>query len=178
LTGEYQCQHVANFDMFLSPGSVAHSTAIDNMLSSNKHNMFCNTHNDKALRPCLGWISSNTVKKTILATTHFACKVYNAPKRSHSKSCFPALNVHCRNEAVATNTLWSDTPTIDNVQVFVGQQLLVTKFYPMKTDKESVNALFIDEHKTTMEIKVRKTMNYEDYESTMYSWIFVGTVGL
>jgi hypothetical protein len=37
---------------------------------------------------------------------------------------------------------------------------------------------FIDEHKTTMEIEVRKTMNYEDYESTMYSWIFVGTVGL
>jgi hypothetical protein len=39
-------------------------------------------------------------------------------------------------------------------------------------------AATIDEHKTTMEIEVRKTMNYEDYESTMCSWIFVGTVGL
>jgi hypothetical protein len=145
LTGEYQHQHVANFDMFLSPGSVAHSTAIDNILLLNKHNMFCNTHNDKALRPCLGWVSSNTVKKTILATTHFACKVYNAPKRNHSKYCFPALNVHCRNEAVVTNTIWLNTPTVDNgaksVQLFVGQQLLVTDFYPMKTDKESANAL-------------------------------------
>jgi hypothetical protein len=36
----------------------------------------------------------------------------------------------------------------------------------------------IDEHKTTMKIEVRKTMNYEDYESILYSWIFVGTVGL
>jgi hypothetical protein len=36
----------------------------------------------------------------------------------------------------------------------------------------------IEEHKTAMKIKVRKTMNYEDYESTLYSWIFVGTVGL
>jgi hypothetical protein len=36
----------------------------------------------------------------------------------------------------------------------------------------------IDEHKTTMEIEVRKTMNYKDYESILYSWIFVGTVGL
>jgi hypothetical protein len=36
----------------------------------------------------------------------------------------------------------------------------------------------IEEHKTTMKIEVRKTMNYEDYESTLYSWIFVGTVGL
>jgi transposase-like protein len=26
--------------------------------------------------------------------------------------------------------------------------------------------------------QLRKTMNYEDYESTLYSWIFVGTVGL
>jgi hypothetical protein len=29
-----------------------------------------------------------------------------------------------------------------------------------------------------MKIEVRKTMNYEDYESILYSWIFVGTVGL
>jgi hypothetical protein len=36
----------------------------------------------------------------------------------------------------------------------------------------------IEEHKTTMKIEVRKTMNYEDYESILYSWIFVGTVGL
>jgi hypothetical protein len=36
----------------------------------------------------------------------------------------------------------------------------------------------IEEHKTTMKIEVRKTMNYEDYESTLYSWIFVGSVGL
>jgi hypothetical protein len=39
-------------------------------------------------------------------------------------------------------------------------------------------AVIIEEHKTTMKIEVRKTMNYEDYESTLYSWIFVGTVGL
>jgi hypothetical protein len=37
---------------------------------------------------------------------------------------------------------------------------------------------FIDEHKTTMEIEVRKMMNYKDYESILYSRIFVGTVGL
>jgi hypothetical protein len=62
-----------------------------------------------------------------LATMHFACKVYNAPKCNHSKSCFPALNVHCRNEAVVTNTIWLNTPTVDNgaksVQLYVGQQL-------------------------------------------------------
>jgi hypothetical protein len=46
---------------------------------------------------------------------------------------------------VATDTIWSDTPAIDNgakfAQLFVGRRLLVTDIYPMKTDKEFVNAL-------------------------------------
>jgi hypothetical protein len=65
--------------------------------------------------------------------------------RKHFKSRFPALNVHRRNEAVATNTIWSDTSAIDNgskfAQLFVGRQSLVTDIYPMKTNKEFVNAL-------------------------------------
>jgi hypothetical protein len=44
--------------------------------------------------------------------------------------------------------------------------------------RECIFGVRIEEHKTTMKIEVRKTMNYEDYESTLYSWIFVGTVGL
>jgi hypothetical protein len=63
----------------------------------------------------------------------------------HFKSRFPLLNVHQRNEAVATNTIWLDTPAIDNgakfAQLFVGCRSLVTDIYPMKTDKEFVNAL-------------------------------------
>jgi hypothetical protein len=63
----------------------------------------------------------------------------------HFKSRFPSLNVHQRNEAVATDTIWLDTPAIDNgakfAQLFVGCRSLVTDIYPMKTDKEFVNAL-------------------------------------
>ncbi|EEC42564.1 predicted protein [Phaeodactylum tricornutum CCAP 1055/1] len=144
-TGEHQHRHVATFDIFSSSDFVHWSTAIDNILSSNQHDMTRNSHNYEALRPCLGWVSANTVQKTIMATTQFACEVYNAPMRKHFKSRFPALNVHRRNEAVATDTIWSDTPAVDNgakfAQLFVGRRSLVTDIYPMKTDKEFVNAL-------------------------------------
>ena len=40
------------------------------------------------------------------------------------KSPFPACNVHCRSEPVATDTVYSDTPAIDSgittAQFFVG----------------------------------------------------------
>jgi hypothetical protein len=144
-TGENRHRHVANFDIFSSPDFVDRSTAINNILLSNQHDMTPNPHNYEALRPCLGWISADTVQKTIMATTQFAREVYNAPMRKHFKSRFPALNVHWRNEAVATDTIWSDTPAVDDgakfAQLFVGRQSLVTDIYPMKTDKEFVNAL-------------------------------------
>jgi hypothetical protein len=143
--GDYRHRHVANFDICSSPEIIARSTAIDSILSSNKHNMVRNECNYEALRTCLCWLSTDTVKKTIVATTQFARKVYSAPMRKHFKSRFPALNVHRRNEAVATNTIWSDTSAIDNgskfAQLFVGRQSLVTDIYPMKTNKEFVNAL-------------------------------------
>jgi hypothetical protein len=86
-----------------------------------------------------------TLSETIMATTQYTREVYNAPLRKHFKLRFPALNVHWRNKAVATDTIWSDTPAVDNrvkfAQLFVGRHSLVTNIYPMKTDKEFVNAL-------------------------------------
>ncbi|EEC51029.1 predicted protein [Phaeodactylum tricornutum CCAP 1055/1] len=109
------------------------------------HEIQRNDHDYETLRPCLGWVSADTVRKTIQATTQYAREVYHAPLRKHYKSRFPALNVHRRNEPVATNTIWSDTPAVDSgakfAQLFVGRRSLVTDVYPMKTDKEFVNAL-------------------------------------
>ena len=50
--------------------------------------------------------------------------------RKHFKSRFPAFNIPCRNEAVATDTIISDTPAIDSgvtmAQIFVGKDSLVS----------------------------------------------------
>ena len=61
------------------------------------------------------------------------------------KSPFPACNVLRRDESVATDTVYSDTPAVDDgatcAQVFFGTKSLLADCYGMKTDKEFVNTL-------------------------------------
>jgi Reverse transcriptase (RNA-dependent DNA polymerase) len=98
-----------------------------------------------ALRPQFGWIPSDVIKRTFDVTTRWARNVERLPFRKHFKSRFPALNVHRRREAVATDTVYSDTPAVDSgatsAQIFVGTESLVTDVYGMRTDKEFVNTL-------------------------------------
>ena len=65
--------------------------------------------------------------------------------RTHFKSCHPALNVQRRNEAVATDTIYSDTPDIKTgatcAQLYVGKDTLLLNVYLMKTNKEFINTL-------------------------------------
>ena len=67
------------------------------------------------------------------------------PMKRHLKSRNPALTVSRRHEAVATDTVFSDTPTVDSgvkqAQVFVGRDTLVADAYPMKSGKQFVNTL-------------------------------------
>ena len=53
--------------------------------------------------------------------------------KKHLKSRNPALRRH---EAIATDTVFSDTPAVDSgvkqAQVFVGMDTLVADAYPMK----------------------------------------------
>ena len=65
--------------------------------------------------------------------------------KRHLKSRNPALNVPRRNEAVATDTVYSDTPAVDSgvkmAQRFVGKESLVSDIYPLRSGKQFVNTL-------------------------------------
>ena len=65
--------------------------------------------------------------------------------KRHLKSRNPALNVPRRHEAVATDTVYSDTPAVDSgvkmAQLFVGKESLVSDIYPMRSGKQFVNTL-------------------------------------
>ena len=65
--------------------------------------------------------------------------------KKHLKSRNPALNIPRRHEAVATDTVFSDTPGVDSgvkqAQVLVGRDTLVADAYPMKSGKQFVNTL-------------------------------------
>ena len=97
------------------------------------------------LRPFFAWAPADTIQKTLAVTTQYARGRVSETLRQHWKSRFPACNVRRRNEAVATDTVYSDTPAVDSgvkhAQLFIGRSSLVADVYGVKTDKEFVNTL-------------------------------------
>ena len=102
--------------------------------------------NYEILRSFFLHATADTVKRTFEATTQYARSISsgNFMKKTY-RSPFPGLNVHRRREAVATDTVYSDVPAIDDgsmaAQIFVGRKSLVTDAYGVKTDKQFVNTL-------------------------------------
>ena len=96
------------------------------------------------LKPYFGGVNAETIKKT-LQTTQWAVTSTRFPMRKHFKSRFPTFNIQCKNETVATDTIFSDTPAIDSgvtmAQVFVGKDSLVSHVYPMPSSTQFVNTL-------------------------------------
>jgi hypothetical protein len=98
----------------------------------------------ESYRPKFGWLPKDTIRQTFEQTTQF----YRRPLanlRKHFKTPYPACNVFRRNEPLATDTVYSDVPAIDDgsqtAQVFVGTESLVSDVYGMKTEKQFVNTL-------------------------------------
>ena len=64
---------------------------------------------------------------------------------THFKSRFPAFNIPHRNEPVATDTIFSDTPSIDSsvtmAQSFVDKDSPVSDVYPMPSSKQFIHSL-------------------------------------
>ena len=92
-----------------------------------------------------GWVHADTIKKTFENSTQWAVASTRYPMRKHFKSRFPAFNILHRNEAIATDIIFSDTPAIDSgvtmAQIFIGKDYLVYDVYPMHSSKQFVNAL-------------------------------------
>ena len=97
-------------------------------------------------RPYFGWVNVDTVQKTMEQSTQWGVSLPNTfPMKKHLKSRNPALSIPRRHEAVATDTVFSDTPAVNSgvkqAQVFVGRDTLVADAYPMKSVKQFVNTL-------------------------------------
>ena len=98
------------------------------------------------LQPFFGWSPILVIEKTFENTTQYARTLgLHTNMRKHYRSRFPALNVSRRNEPVATDTIFSDTPAIDSgatcAQFFVGRESLVADVYSMRSDKEFSSTL-------------------------------------
>ena len=111
-----------------------------------QHDVSNETPDNGNFRPYFGWVDVDTVQKTMEQSTQWGVSLPNTfPMKKHLKSRSPALNIPRRHEAVATDTVFSDTPAVDSgvkqAQVFVGRDTLVADAYPMRSGKEFVNTL-------------------------------------
>ena len=99
----------------------------------------------ESLRPNFAWQSAATVKLTMENTTQNARLPMSTHLKTAYKSPNPAMNVHRRDESVATDTVYSDTPAVDSgemcAQFYCGLESHVCDVYGMKTDSQFVNTL-------------------------------------
>jgi hypothetical protein len=105
----------------------------------------------EAMRPYLGWVNLERVKKTFENTTQWFRASVRLPFRHHFKSRFPAANVPRLHETVATDTFFSDVPAHDDgvlghggatmVQVYCGKDSQLTRGYPMTSEHDMYHTL-------------------------------------
>ena len=85
------------------------------------------------------------IKRAFDATTQYVHAPMSTYLQKYYRSPFPALNVHRRKEAVATETLYSDNPAAASgttqAQLCCGQQSPVYDIFEIKTDKQFVDIL-------------------------------------
>jgi hypothetical protein len=88
----------------------------------------------------IAWLPTKIIQKTFENTTQHASLPMSTYMKRHYKLPFPAFNVKQRDKAVATDTVYSDTPAIDcghtSAQFYCGMESLVCDVYGMKTDKQ------------------------------------------
>ena len=130
-------------------------TVFSAILHANKHQRIFQLHptsltkkppDYESLRPFFLNATADVIKRTFAATTQYArTNIGGLQLKKTFKTPFPACNIHRRNEAVATDTIYSDTPAVDDgskiAQLYVGRETLVTDVYGIKTEKQFVNTL-------------------------------------
>ena len=99
-----------------------------------------------ALRPFVAWTSPSSIQDTFNVTTRHGSAPHTQDYiKKHFKSRNPVFNIPRRSEAVATDTIFSDTPAVDDgstmAQFFCGRDTLVCDAYGIKSTKQFINTL-------------------------------------
>ena len=112
------------------PGDCGSYTAISYVSTVNLHQSSPQEPDLNALRPFFAWTSPSSIKDTFNVTTRHGTAPHTQDYiKKHFKSRNPVFNIPRRIEAVATDTIFSDTPAVDDgstmAQFFCGRDTLV-----------------------------------------------------
>ena len=146
--GDFNERIIANLNILLDapPGDCGSYTEISSVFTANLHQSSPQEPDWNALRPFFAWTSPSSIKDTFNVTTRHGTAPHTQDYiKKHFKSRNPVFNIPRCSEAVATDTIFSDTPAVDDgstmAQFFCGRDTLACDAYGIKSTKQFINTL-------------------------------------
>ena len=146
--GDFNERIIANLNILLDapPEDCGSYTEISSVFTANLHQSSPQEPDWNALRPFFAWTSPSSIKDTFnVITRHGTAPHTQDYIKKHFKSCNHVFNIPRCSEAVATDTIFSDTPAVDDgstmAQFFCGRDTLVCDAYGIKSTKQFINTL-------------------------------------
>ena len=139
--GDFNERIIANLNILLDAPPEDYGSYIANLHQGSSQEPDWN-----APRPFFAWTSPSSIQDTFNVTTRHGSAPHTQDYiKKHFKSRNPVFNVPRRSEAVATDTIFSDTPAVDDgstmAQFFCGRDTLVCDAYGIKSTKQFINTL-------------------------------------
>ena len=139
--GDFNERIIANLNILLDAPPEDYGSYIANLHQGSPQEPDWN-----ALRPFFAWTSPSSIQDTFNVTTRHGSAPHTQDYiKKHFKSRNPVFNIPRRSEAVATDTIFSDTPAVDDgstmAQFFCGRDTLVCDAYGIKSTKQFINTL-------------------------------------
>ena len=146
--GDFNKPIIANLNNLLDapPGDCESCTEISSVFTANLHQSSPQEPDWNTQRPYLAWTSPSSIKDTFNVTTRHG----TAPNtqdyiKNHFKPRNPVFIIPRCSEDVATDTIFSHTPAVDDgstmAQFFCGHDTLVCDAYGIKSTKQFINTL-------------------------------------
>ena len=142
--GDFNECIIANLNILLDapPEDCGSYTAISSVSTVNLHQSSPQEPDWNSLRPFFAWTSPSSIKGTFNVTTRHGTAPHTQDYiKKHFKTRNPVFNIPRRSEAVATDTIFSDTPADDDgstmAQFFCGHDTLVCDAYGIKSKNNS-----------------------------------------
>ena len=146
--GDFNEPIIANLNTLLDapPGDCGSYTEISSVFTANLHQSLPQEPDWNTQRPFLAWTSPSSIKDTFNVTTRHGTAPHTQDYiKKHFKSRNPVFSIPRCSEAVATDTIFSDTPAVDDgltmAQFFCGHDTLVCDAYGIKSTQQFINTL-------------------------------------
>ena len=115
--GDFNERIITNLNILLDapPEDCGSYIEISSVLTANLHHSSPQEPDWNALRPFFAWTSPSSIKDTFNVTTRHGTAPHTQDYiKKHFKSRNPVFNIPRCSEAVATDTIFSDTPAVDD----------------------------------------------------------------